>query len=236
MTNDSMKPSPLFAYHQAVGKGGIPKCKTSNFICPHCGAYAQQTWGRVVQLNTSTIPTVLSTRTASTPEVVMALCTSCSRETVFVGGGFAYPSSLSGPDPDADMPQAVRDDFEEARNICGLSPRGAAALLRLAIQKLCRELGSDKAMVNEAIGQLVADHKIPETVQKALDCVRVIGNEAVHPGVLDLRDDQDTVSSLFGLVNFIVAHGIGEPRRINAIYASLPSKKLDGIAQRDGKK
>jgi Domain of unknown function (DUF4145) len=37
-------------------------------------------------------------------------------------------------------------------------------------------------------------------VQQALDAVRVIGNEAVHPETLDLKDDRDTATTLFGLV------------------------------------
>lgn len=31
-----------------------------------------------------------------------------------------------------------------------------------------------------------------QTIQKALDAARVIGNEAVHPGTLDLKDNHDT--------------------------------------------
>lgn len=33
--------------------------------------------------------------------------------------------------------------------------------------------------------------------------MRVIGNESVHPGEMDIRDDHDTVFQLFDLVNLI---------------------------------
>ena len=33
---------------------------------------------------------------------------------------------------------------------------------------------------------------LPVDVQQALDAVRVIGNEALHPGQMDLRDDRPT--------------------------------------------
>jgi hypothetical protein len=68
-----------------------------------------------------------------------------------------------------------------------------------------------------------------------MDAVRVIGNEAVHPGVLDLRDDAATANTLFRLVNFIVEKMISEPREIEEVYAALPEKKRSAIDTRDGK-
>jgi hypothetical protein len=68
----------------------------------------------------------------------------------------------------------------------------------------------------------------------ALDSVRVIGNEAVHPGQIDLRDTPEIAMSLFGLVNFIVEKMITEPKEIDAFYGALPATKLDQIAKRDG--
>jgi len=65
--------------------------------------------------------------------------------------------------------------------------------------------------------------------------VRVIGNEAVHPGTIDLRDDRTTANKLFKLVNFIAHKMITEPREIDEIYGSLPEDKKDGIRKRDGK-
>ena len=40
-----------------------------------------------------------------------------------------------------DRMKDVREDYDEASTIIDLSPRGAAALLRLAIQKLCARVG-----------------------------------------------------------------------------------------------
>ncbi|WP_324695493.1 DUF4145 domain-containing protein [Novosphingobium sp. RL4] len=131
------------------------------------------------------------------------------------------------------MPVEVLEDFEEARRIHALSPRGAAALLRLVVQKLCPILGSDKKDINPAIGELVEKGIITGALQQALDSVRVIGNEAVHPGELNLKDDAVTVHSLFKLINFIIEKAITEPKAIDAIYQSLPAGKLAGIAARD---
>lgn len=71
-------------------------------------------------------------------------------------------------------------------------------------------------------------------IQKALDVVRVIGNEAVHPGQIDLRDDRRTAETLFGLLNLIAEKTISEPKQIEQLYANLPKEKLEGMKARDG--
>ena len=65
--------------------------------------------------------------------------------------------------------------------------------------------------------------------------VRVIGDEAVHPGFLDLRDDRDTASRLFELVNIIAEQMISNPKRVEEMYERLPESKRRAIEKRDGK-
>jgi hypothetical protein len=93
--------------------------------------------------------------------------------------------------PNADMPDEIAADHREgadhreAADIVARSPRGAAALLRLCIQKLCRHLGKPGRDINSDIAEMVREG-LPASIQKALDIVRVTGNEAVHPGELEL--------------------------------------------------
>ncbi len=143
-----------------------------------------------------------------------------------------YPINPITPEPSEDMPVEIAKDYNEARAIFGSSPRGSAALLRLAIQKLCIELGESGKNINNDIAELVKKG-LPVEVRQSLDIVRVIGNEAVHPGKLDLHDDQDTVLILFELVNFIIREMITRPREIKEIYNKLPETKREGIEQRD---
>jgi hypothetical protein len=63
----------------------------------------------------------------------------------------------------------------------------------------------------------------------------VIGNEAVHPGTLDLKDDLDTATKLFGLVNITAEQMISNPKHVKEIYAKLPESKRNAIDKRDGK-
>jgi hypothetical protein len=110
------------------------------------------------------------------------------------------PALRTGVVPNPDLPDELFADFNEPREIVNASPRGAAALLRLVIQKLCGHLGEKGKNTDDDIASLVAKGLNP-LVQQALDVVRVIGNEAVHPGAIDLKDDRDTALRLFQVVN-----------------------------------
>jgi hypothetical protein len=75
---------------------------------------------------------------------------------------------------------------------------------------------------------------LPVSIQKALDIVRVIGNESVHPGQIDLNDDPAVTSKLFELVNFIATKMITEPKEIDRLFEGLPPGKKEAIQKRDG--
>ena len=142
---------------------------------------------------------------------------------------------MKGPPPNPDLSADVRRDYDEARSILALSPRGSAALLRLAIQKMCTELGAKGNKIDDQIADLAAK-QLPVQIQQALDAVRVIGNESVHPGQLDMRDDHDTAEQLFDLVNVIADDRISRPKQVAAVYAKLPADKRAAIEQRDAPK
>ena len=168
----------------------------------------------------------------SVPNLFISECFVCDRLSLWVGESLVLPTVKRGAPPHPDTPSSIEADFQEARSIVNLSPRGAAALLRLAIQKLCVELGEPGRDLNTDIGSLVAKG-LPVEIQQALDAVRVVGNEAVHPGELDLRDDFDTAEHLFELVNMIVEERISKPKRLAALYERLPTAKREAIVARN---
>ena len=127
-------------------------------------------------------------------------CIHCKDIAIWIYDRLVWPQQSKAPLPNPDLPTDIQADYEEAGAILALSPRGAAALLRLGIQKLCKHLGGKGKNINDDVALLVKNG-LPKQVQQALDSIRVIGNDAVHPGQLDLRDDSGTAERLFKLVN-----------------------------------
>lgn len=130
------------------------------------------------------------------------------------------------------MPPEIRQNYEEARNVVQQSPRAAAALLRLCVQKLCKHLGEPGKNINDDIGALV-QKGLPVEIQQALDIVRVVGNNAVHPGAISNEDVAGVSTALFDLVNHIVEDRIARPKKLAALFNILPGPALAGIVARD---
>ena len=162
-------------------------------------------------------------------------CFHCQDIAIWIYDRLIWPQRGEAPLPNPDLPNDIRRDYEEASAILDLSPRGAAALLRLSIQKLCKHLDGKGGKINDDIAFLV-ENGLPVQVQQALDAIRVIGNNAIHPGQLDLRDDRATAESLFALVNLIADSMIrSQPNRVSEIYGRLPEGALEAIEKRDAK-
>lgn len=105
------------------------------------------------------------------------------------------------------------------------SPRGAAAILRLCLQKICNHLsGSERSIADNLNALQKSADPIPDRFLKAAHAVRVIGNEAVHPGVIDFspQDTDDTVNDLFVLINALVENQITQLKTIDAIIGKQP--------------
>jgi hypothetical protein len=217
-----------------------PQYNETSFTCPHCEAITGQTWQGPV------------TPVGGGDGYALAICQSagCRKYSIWVGTPTAvtlgtvthhelgdaklvWPRVRRGPSPNSDLDPNIEKDFQEAREVLDISPRAAAALLRLGLQKLMKQLGRPGKDINTDIAALVKDGLRPD-VQQALDIVRVTGNDAVHPGQID-TDDLAAVLSLFELLNIIAEDRISQPARIQALYESLPQEKLDAIKKRDAK-
>ena len=132
-----------------------------------------------------------------------------------------YPKPRLTPLPNEDLPDDIKADYEEASLIVQDSPRGACALLRLALQKLMIHLEEDKNL-DKAIKSLIDKKIINEDLQKALDSVRVIGNSAVHPNKLDIKDNKEIAIALFKIINYISEKMLTDKNKVNEIYNTLP--------------
>jgi hypothetical protein len=202
-----------------------PTFQNTAFNCPHCGAFASQFWSNTY---------FQSNGFGKIAGLDYCRCTHCGQYSLWQIEKMIYPSTGGAALPNNDLPNDVKLDYEEARTILNQSPRGATALLRLAIQKLCIHLGEKGNTINEDIKNLVSKG-LPIKVQQSLDIVRVIGNNAVHPGQIDLTDDIDTASKLFVLINIISDVMISQPKEVDKLFNSLPENQLASIKQRDEK-
>jgi hypothetical protein len=204
-----------------------PEYNKTAFNCPICGAFAKQMWTQMRIINSS------EQYNASVEDPKISVCNHCSGFSIWKNKKLICPNTGTAPLPNIDMPNDVAADYDEARNILNLSPRGAAALLRLAIQKLCIHLGGKGKDLNSDIGQLVKNG-LPEKLQKALDSVRVIGNNAVHPGKIDLKDDIKTANQLFVFLNIICDNQISQHKLISQFYDNvIPESAKNAIEKRD---
>jgi uncharacterized protein DUF4145 len=210
-----------------------PTFRGSAFNCPHCSVYADQTWSAKLVADTSLRPG--QGIVFIVPNLHVSHCRHCGRDALWVNENLLFPENTTAPLPNPDMPEDVMRDYLEASSISAKSPRGAAALLRLAVQKLCIHLGQAGKNINDDIANLVKAG-LPVRIQKALDIVRVIGNNAVHPGVIDINDQPETVHTLFTLINQIVQDRITQPKEIDLLYNTLPKEKRNAIEKRDALK
>lgn len=196
------------------------------YTCPHCGVYASQNHFSVGRFDLSG-----GTQHDRSEHIASTVCEHCGNFSLWVDHVMVHPNRGNAPIANPAMPEDVKQDYEEAATIAALSPKAAAALLRLAIQKLCAHLGGKGKNINDDIALLVKKG-LPEKVQQSLDIVRVVGNNAVHPGQIDV-DDAQVVADLFALTNVIVETMISMPEKIEKLYSSLPKEALDSINKRD---
>jgi hypothetical protein len=223
-TGSEDQPEPLAREGQHIPPG----FRNDAFHCVYCGVLAEQRWLPLMR------PPERGRVGQAPSDVWIAQCKTCYRGSVWLESSerMIEPLTSGGPRPHAEMPDDVRADYEEARGIVSLSPRGACALLRLAVQRLADDLIPGSGKLDAKIGTLV-EQRLPDEVARALDILRVVGNNAVHPGEMDLDDDVETAAGLFECLNVIVEDRIARPKRIGGLFDKLPDRAKQGIARRD---
>ncbi|MCD6265467.1 MAG: DUF4145 domain-containing protein [Deltaproteobacteria bacterium] len=243
------------------------KYRGDKFQCPNCGVVAQQQWFSNYELShivfniynhiyldyrshlndyeQNPIQEFLRTAKEKFPEDInsfvpkslsIAICQSCGKYSLWVEQEMVYPRKVSIEPPNEDLNEEIKAIYKEAATIFLDSPRGATALLRLALQMLLKELGKEGKNINGDIKELVEDG-LSQKIQKALDLLRVIGNNAVHPGQINLDDNKDVALKLFKILNIIANEMITKPKEIATLYEEIiPEETKKHIDTRDGKK
>ena len=205
----------------------------NKYTCPHCNTLSQvekfqHNFKSDEYTDYNSIGAVKKIRNVLT----IHKCQCCGKKILWIDDTYIYPDIVS-EEANPDMPNSVKQLYNEAALISNKSPRAACALLRLAVDKLCLELGETDRDINKNIGALVK-RGLSQDVQQALDIVRVVGNKAVHPGQIAFDvDDYATATMLMHLLNMIVPRMISEPNEINCLYQGLPESVKKSIENRD---
>ena len=115
------------------------------------------------------------------------------------------PKSSAKPFPTY-IPQAVRDDYEEACLIVSDSPKASATLSRRCLQGIIRDFWKiSKPRLIDEIKEL--EGKIDTTTWLAIDGVRSVGNVGAHMEkdinlIVDV--DPEEAKTLIGLIEFLL--------------------------------
>jgi hypothetical protein len=212
-----------------------PTFLSDGFHCPHCNTWSQQEW--FYMTHQQHMPPNGEMGRVTSFFIAQCQKRTCKKVSIWITtdgktGNMIYPGETTAPLPIDNMPENVRQIYEEARQIYEKSPRAAAGLLRLSIQVLMPHLGEATKNLNEAIGNLVKKG-LPLIIQQALDSLRVVGNNAVHPGQIEVNDDRDTALALFHILNTIIDRTIVQDKRISEVYEKLPPSAKEQIRKRD---
>src|SRR5262245_2484789 len=160
-------------------------------------------------------------RNRDVQNISISYCFNCNEICLWVVDQMVWPRCASGPEPKLHASPDVRPKTEEASHTLDASPRGAAALLRLATEKLCKELGDSDESSRPKITPLFQD-EVDARVQKVLDAMRIIESNAIPPDDVGVGDDsRATAETLSGLVNLVCEKMIIEPRQLQALYAKV---------------
>jgi hypothetical protein len=152
-------------------------------------------------------------RNRDVQNVSISYCFNCNEMCLWVYDQLVWPRRAGDPEPELHALSNVRRECEEETQTLEASPRGAAALLRLTIEKLCKELGVSGESLKDDIALFVRE----DVDARA----RIIESNAVRPGQIGLGDDRATAETLSGLVNLICEKMIMEPRHLQAVYTKL---------------
>lgn len=229
---DSLRTEPAFAVVDRDVDSSTGLKNKNSFCCPYCGLYAFMP--KIPLIKSLSFGCLIKSQNLN---LYISECPGCYKVAVWHEEKLVIPVCSVDPEPNKDMPQDIREIYEEARQVFCSSPRCSLILLRLALEKLCDcVLPSCKGKpLNEKIASLVKNG-LPDKLQKAFDFIRISGNNAAHEFEKnDIEAAHDKAMTLFKLLNIIVERMITEDRQIENLYNNIPKNYRDNIKARDKK-
>lgn len=216
-----------------------PKFKEQTYRCFYCGDICQHEW----------VNLMFSLEDGNTEiELWLARCVVCRRVSFWSKKhrtaleenmtdsecGLLYPHGQSYPPAREELDDEIKGIYEEAGSVLDKSPRAAAALLRLALEKLLKKVGYKGRTLFDMIGK-VANDGIDENTKRAMDVIRYYVGKDIHTGEINLNDKKETVELLFEIINKIVYDKIILIKKVDSAYNAMPENARSHIEMRDGR-
>ncbi len=222
----------------------MPELDRKSFNCPHCGAFANQRWYSLMfnKYDTKVIFSNNNGPISRSKDIIFlddnfraSKCDHCEKLVLWNDQKIIYPRSITVESPNPDMPEVAKGLYMESAKILQDSPRASAALLRLALQEILNKVveGGEKNSINDNIG--ILSEGVDETTQKALDLIRINGNNAAHLG--EIQIEEENTECMYKILNIIVQKTISDKKQIDDLYNNNVSEnQKKSIKERKSKK
>lgn len=93
-----------------------------------------------------------------------------------------FPQQAPKPSLPTEVPEEIRDDYDEAALVLPISPKASAAISRRLLQHILRQRwGIEHRSLAREIEEFLALPDVPSYLSEAMDAVRAVGNFAAHP-------------------------------------------------------
>lgn len=145
--------------------------------------------------------------------VALIECQGCSRPCLYIQEDFdgtwcereqLWPSP--GRPVSEYVPIEIREDFNEARTCLNAgAPTAAVAMVRRALEAVCKDQGSNKSVLAHSLDELSRLGKIDGRLLEWAHKLRVLGNSAAHSTTnrISLQDAGDALSFLEALLDYL---------------------------------
>jgi hypothetical protein len=150
-----------------------------------------------------------------------------------------FPRDRLGNPPHVQMPEGVRELYEEAAQVAVVSRRAGAALARATVERLLKYLDPEApkgATLDKRIERVTP--RVSTSARTLLEMVRVSGNGAVHADdepdeivtiVLSDQEGPSVLEMLLDAANDLVDELIARPAQIEQRRAQLPQHVQDKL-------
>lgn len=231
------------------------------FLCPHCNKVESHVWvevhkpyseeesqiigalmqGKADRNNLQELTNKSFREKGYIYWIVNCKCNYCQKTTVWITyrdgeTQMVYPQKLQYEPAHKDMPNKIKDIYNQAGQCLSISAGASAALSRVCLEKLLEELNYTKGDLNDSIAKVIKDGKVSSDTAYLLDIIRGFGNQGAHTGTINLDDEIGTAEFLLSAINKVVDELISKPKATKTMFEKLPEGMRKAIKERDNKK